>query len=357
MEYRQFGRNCGLRLSKLTFGTITFGGANGMEEFGHVDVETARQMFDMCLEYGINMIDTANMYSVGLAEEITGEALDDPRYDALMVTSKVRMVVGDGPNDGGASRWHILDQVEKSLKRLRRGHLDLYYLHEWDGQTPLEETLQTMDGLVRQGKIRYYGVSNYTAWQLMKVLMACERHGFIKPVSQQIYYTPQAREAELEMIPAALDQGVASQIWSPLAGGSLTGKFRRDQPEVEGTRQTDGGWTAVRVPDRDNLYDMVDVLSEMAADKGVTVPQLGLAWVMGRPGVASVVVGARTVEQWQDSLGALDVALTEDEAKRIDAVSPPPMMYPFWHQADLATDRLSAADEHIVATVKETYLS
>ena len=357
MEYRQFGRNCGLRISPLTFGTITFGGANGMEVFGHVDVDTARSMFDLCLERGINMVDTANMYSMGVAEEVTGEALDDPKYDGLMVTSKVRMVVGDGPNEGGQSRWHILDQVEKSLRRLRRDHIDLYYLHEWDGATPLEETAQTMDNLVRQGKIRYWGVSNYTAWQLMKMLMVCERHNFVKPVSQQIYYTPQAREAEYEMIPAAIDQGIANQIWSPLAGGALTGKFRRDQPEVEGTRQTDGGWTAVRVADRENLYDIVDVLAEIANDKGATVPQIVLSWVMARPFVSSVVVGARTVGQWQDSLGALDITLDGDETRAIDAVSPPPMMYPFWHQADLATDRLSPADENIIDTIQQTYLS
>ncbi len=357
MEYRQFGRNCGLRISPLTFGTITFGGTGGMEVFGHVDRDTARQMFDLCLERGINMIDTANMYSMGVAEETTGEALDDPKYDDLMVTSKVRMVVGSGPNDGGQSRWHILDQVEKSLKRLRRDHIDLYYLHEWDGATPLEETLQTMDNLVRSGKIRYWGVSNYTAWQLMKALMVCERYNFIKPVSQQIYYTPQAREAEYEMIPAAIDQGIANQIWSPLAGGALTGKFRRDQPEVEGTRQTDGGWTAVRVADRENLYDMVDVLAGIANDKGATIPQVVLAWVMARSFVSSVVVGARSVEQWQDSLGSLDVTLSGDETKAIDAVSPPPMMYPFWHQADLATDRLSPADENIIDTIQQTYLS
>lgn len=357
MEYRQFGRNCGLRVSPITFGTITFGGANGMEVFGDVGVDTARRMFDLCLERGINMIDTANMYSMGLAEEITGEALNDPKYDDLMVTSKVRMVVGEGPNDGGQSRWHILDQVEKSLRRLRRDHIDLYYLHEWDGQTPLEETLQTMDGLVRAGKIRYYGLSNYTAWHLMKALMICERHDFIKPVGQQIYYTPQAREAEYEMIPAAIDQGMANQIWSPLAAGALTGKFTRERPEVEGTRQTDGGWSAVRVADRENLYDMVDVLAEIASGKGVTVPQVVLAWVMARPFVSSVVVGARTVEQWQDSLGALDVTLTDEEMERIGEVSPPPMLYPFWHQADLAADRLSAADEDIITTIQQTYLS
>lgn len=330
MQYRQLGRSCGLRISPLTFGTITFGGAHGMEHFGAVDVATARRMFDLCLEYGINMIDTANMYSLGIAEEIAGEALDDPRYNELMVTSKVRMVVGDGPNDGGQSRWHILDQVDKSLRRLRRDHLDLYYLHEWDGQTPLEETLQTMDGLVRSGKVRYYGVSNYTAWQLMKTLMVCERHGFIKPVAQQIYYTPQAREAEYEMIPAAADQGVANQIWSPLAMGLLTGKYRRGQPQPPGARQTEGNWTDVRVGAPDNLYDMVEVLDGIAAEQNATIPQVVLAWVMARPSVSSVVVGARTVEQWQDSLGALKIHLTDEQTRRIDNVSPPAMLYPHW---------------------------
>lgn len=259
--YRQLSPTCGLRISPISLGAITFGASNGMEHFGYVDVDEATELLSVAKDAGINMVDVANFYSLGVAEDVLGEALQkSEEFSDLLVTSKVRMVVGNGPNDGGQSRWHILDQVDKTLRRLGRDHLDLYYLHEWDGQTPLEETLQTMDHLVRSGKIRYYGVSNYTSWQLMKALMICERHGFTKPVSQQIYYTPQAREAEYEMIPAALDQGIGTQVWSPMGMGYITGKYRRDQ-RPDHARMVDGDGSELQISSRENLYDMIDRLS------------------------------------------------------------------------------------------------
>lgn len=352
--YRQLSPTCGLRVSPLSLGAITFGASNGMEHFGHVDVDEATELLSVARDAGITMIDVANFYSLGVAEEVLGKALArTEEFADLLVTSKVRMVVGDGPNDGGQSRWHILDQVDKTLRRLGRDHLDLYYLHEWDGQTPLEETLQTMDHLVRNGKIRYYGVSNYTSWQLMKVLMVCERHDFIKPVSQQIYYTPQAREAEYEMIPAAIDQGVGTQVWSPMGMGYLTGKYRRDHQPSEGARMVDGDGSELQVPDRENLYDMVDRLDEIATERDATIVQVVLAWLLTRPGVTNLAVGARNADQLRDSLGALSLELTDDQIARIAQVSPPPVRYPFWHQADLASDRLSDADRPIIETTVE----
>ncbi|GGM40534.1 oxidoreductase [Longimycelium tulufanense] len=347
MQYRQLGSGCGLRISTLTFGTLPIGGRGGFEKAGTVDVAGARRLLDIALEHGVNMIDTANMYSYGQCEEILGEILQDSSYDDLMVTTKVRMVVEDGPNGGGQSRWHVLDQVDKSLRRLRRDHIDLYYLHEWDGQTPLEESLHTMDTLVRAGKIRYYGVSNYTAWQLMKVLMTCERHNFVKPVAQQIYYTPHAREVEYELIPAALDQGIGVQVWSPLAGGLLTGKYRRGQDGPADARQAEKDWQDPVVKDRESLYDLVDLLGRIAAQKGRSIAQVALAWLLQRPAVSSVVVGARGPEQWLDCLGAVDVSLTADEIEAIDAANPPALAYPFWHQAMFASERLSDADRVI----------
>lgn len=349
--YRQLSQTCGLRLSPLSLGCITFAGSHGMEYFGHVDAAEAARLLGTAQKAGINMVDVANYYSMGDAETVLGQALNSSsEFDSLLVTSKVRMVVGNGPNDGGQSRWHILDQVDKSLARLGRDHLDLYYLHEWDGQTPLEESLGTMDALVRSGKIRYYGVSNFTSWQLMKALMTCERCGFIRPVSQQIYYTPQARDAEYEMIPAAIDQGIGTQVWSPLGMGLLTGKYRRDQHPQHG-RMVDGDGTDLRINDWNNLYTMVDTLDQVAKKHNTTIPAVDLAWLLTRPGITNVVVGARNREQLEDSLRALDLELTQDDIDTIARVSPPTIRYPFWHQSDLASDRLSEADQDILATI------
>jgi aryl-alcohol dehydrogenase-like predicted oxidoreductase len=341
MEYRALGRS-GLRVSVLTMGTMTFGGKGGFAAVGSTDVNEARRQVDQCLDAGINLIDTADVYSDGLSEEIVGEVIDG-RRDNVLVATKVRMSMGPGPNDAGLSRHHIIAGCEASLRRLRTDHIDLYQVHEWDGETPLEETLDALDLLVKAGKVRYVGASNYAGWQLMKALGTADRTGLPRFVSQQIYYSLQARDAEYELIPVAVDQGLGVLVWSPLAGGLLSGKYRRDQQPPTGSRQlTD--WDEPPVHDQERLYDTVEVLVAIGADRGVSAAQVALAYLLGRPAVTSVVIGARTTEQLVDNLAAAELALTAEERARLDAVSAPPLLYPYWHQAKTAADRLSPAD-------------
>ena len=340
MEYRRLGRS-GLFVSALTLGTMTFGGQGGFSKVGATDVAGARRQVDMCLEAGVNHFDTANIYSGGESEEILGEAISGRREDLILAT-KVRMSVGDGPNDSGLSRHHIIRQCEQSLRRLGTDYIDLYQVHEWDGLTPLEETLEALDTLVRSGKVRYVGSSNYSGWQLMKALGISDRLGLQRYVSQQIHYTLQAREAEYELVPLAVDQECSILVWSPLAGGLLSGKYRRERDAQEGRHVE--GWDEPPVHDTDKLYDIIDVLVEIADDRGVSAAQVSLAWLLGRPGVASVIVGARTDEQLANNLEAADLELTEAERRRLDEVSAPRLIYPFWHQAKTASDRLGPAD-------------
>ena len=340
MEYRRLGRS-GLFVSALTLGTMTFGGQGGFSKVGATDIAGAKRQVDMCLDAGINLFDTANIYSGGESEEILGEAISDRRDDLLLAT-KVRMSVGDGPNDTGLSRHHIIRQCEQSLGRLGTDYIDLYQVHEWDGLTPLEETLEALDTLVRSGKVRYVGSSNYSGWQLMKALGISERLGLQRYISQQIHYTLQAREAEYELVPLAIDQECPILVWSPLAGGLLSGKYRRDRDASEGRHVE--GWDEPPVYDTEKLYDTVDVLVEIGADRGVSAAQVALAWLLGRAGVASVIVGARTDEQLADNLRAAELELSEEERRRLDEVSALPLIYPFWHQAKTASDRLGPAD-------------
>ena len=340
MEYRRLGRS-GLFVSALTLGTMTFGGQGGFSKVGATDVAGARRQVDMCLDAGVNLYDTANIYSGGDSEQVLGEAISGRRDDLILAT-KVRMPVGEGPNDTGLSRHHIIRQCEESLRRLATDHIDLYQVHEWDGLTPLEETLEALDTLVKSGKVRYVGSSNYSGWQLMKALGVADRLGLQRYVSQQIHYTLQAREAEYELVPLAIDQECPILVWSPLAGGLLSGKYRRDRDASEGRHVE--GWDEPPVYDTDKLYDIVDVLVEIAGDRGVSAAQVSLAWLLGRPGVASVIVGARTDEQLADNLQAAELELSEEERQRLDEVSAPPLIYPFWHQAKTASDRLGPAD-------------
>ncbi len=341
MEYRALGRS-GLRISVLTMGTMTFGGKGNFASVGSTDVTEARRQVDQCLEAGVNLIDTADVYSGGWSEEIVGEVLDGRRDDALIAT-KVRMTMGAGPNDAGLSRHHIITGCEASLRRLRTDHIDLYQVHEWDGATPLEETLEALDHLVRSGKVRYVGASNYSGWQLLKALGTADRIRAPRFVSEQIYYSLQARDAEYELLPAAVDQGLGVLVWSPLAGGLLSGKYRRGQQPSAGSRQlTD--WDEPPVHDQEKLYDTVEVLVSVGDAHGVSAAQVALAWSLGRPGVTSLVIGARTAEQLADNLAAADLRLSDDERARLDEVSAPPLLYPYWHQAKTAGDRLSAAD-------------
>jgi aryl-alcohol dehydrogenase-like predicted oxidoreductase len=341
MEYRALGRS-GLRISVLTMGTMTFGGTGPFAAVGTTGVDEARRHVDRCLDAGINLIDTADVYSGGQSEEILGEVLRG-RRDRVLVATKVRMAMGDGPNDAGLSRHHIVTGCEASLRRLGTDHIDLYQVHEWDGATPLEETLSALDALVQSGKVRYVGASNYAGWQLLKALGTADRTGLPRFVSQQIYYSLQARDAEYELIPAAVDQGLGVLVWSPLAGGLLSGRYRRDQQPAGDSRQlTD--WNEPPVYDRDKLYDTVDVLLDVGAAHGVSAARVALAYLLGRPAVTSLVIGARTSEQLEDNLAAADLTLTEADRARLDAVSAPTLLYPYWHQAKTARDRLSPAD-------------
>jgi aryl-alcohol dehydrogenase-like predicted oxidoreductase len=340
MEYRRLGRS-GLYVSAMTLGTMTFGGRGNFGMVGSTDVATATRQVDACLDAGVNLFDTADIYSDGESEEILGQAISG-RRDRLLLATKARMAVGDGPNETGLSRQHLIRQCEASLRRLGTDYIDLYQTHEWDGITPLEETLEALDTLVRSGKVRYIGSSNLSGWQLMKALGVSDRLGLQRYVSQQIYYSLEARDAEYELVPLAVDQECAILVWSPLAGGLLSGKYRRDEDAAEGRHLTDWDEPPVRNPEK--LYDTIDVLVEIADEHGVSAAQVALAWLLGRPGVASVVVGARTEEQLQDNLAAANLRLSEEERTRLDQVSAPPLLYPYWHQAKTANDRLSPAD-------------
>ncbi|HEX9538340.1 MAG TPA: aldo/keto reductase [Streptosporangiaceae bacterium] len=332
----------GLKVSALTMGTMTFGGRGGFANVGTTGVDEARRQVELCLEAGINLIDTADVYSGGLSEEILGQVLHG-RRDEVLIATKVRMGMGPGPNDAGLSRHHILSGCEASLRRLGTDHIDLYQVHEWDGLTPLEETLEALDLLVQAGKVRYVGASNYTGWQLMKALGTAERTGLPRFISEQIYYSLQARDAEYELIPAAVDQGLGVLVWSPLAGGLLSGKYRRGQEPPAGSRQlTD--WNEPPVYDQETLYDTVEVLVAIGAEHGVSAAQVALAYLLGKPAVTSLVVGARTTAQLMDNLAAADLVLTADERDRLDKISAPQLIYPYWHQAKTARDRLSPAD-------------
>jgi aryl-alcohol dehydrogenase-like predicted oxidoreductase len=326
---------------------MTFGGQGKFAKTGQTDVEAAQRQIGLCLDAGINLFDTADVYSGGESEVILGKALGDKRHDVL-VASKARFPMGEGPNDRGSSRHHILRACEASLKRLNTDYLDLYQLHEWDGLTPLEETLRALDDLVSSGKVRYVGISNFSAWHVMKTLGVADAHHYIRPVSQQIHYTLQAREAEYELLPAAQDQGLGTLVWSPLAGGLLSGKYRRNQAAPEGTRHL-ADWGEPPVRDESALYDVVDVLVSIAEARGVSAAQIALAWLIARPQVTSVIVGARNEAQLQDNLLAAGLTLNNEEIERLNQVSRLPLLYPYWHQAQTAPDRLSAADLSLIA--------
>jgi aryl-alcohol dehydrogenase-like predicted oxidoreductase len=346
MEYRYLGRS-GLKVSTLTMGTMTFGGAGKFGAVGKTDVAEARRLIDLCLDAGINLIDTANVYSNGLSEEIIGEVLGGKRKNDVLIASKARMKVGTGPNDEGLSRHHLIRECERSLKRLRTDVIDIYFLHEWDGRTPLEETMAALDTLVEQGKVRYVGCSNYSGWHIMKALGVSERYNHPRFITQQIHYTLEAREAEYELLPISVDQGLGVLVWSPLAGGLLSGKYNRNQ---ETARQL-SGWHEPPIRDEDRLWRIVDTLIEIGKERGVSAAQIALAWLLGRPAVSSLVIGGRNEAQFKDNIAAASLALSEEERKRLDAVSLPAVLYPYWHQqatarrsfgpADLVLDRTS----------------
>jgi aryl-alcohol dehydrogenase-like predicted oxidoreductase len=347
MEYRLLGRS-GLKVSTVTMGTMTFGGVGWAKKTGDLGVLEAKRLVDLCLDAGVNLIDTADVYSDGVSEEIIGEILGGKRKDGVLLATKARFRMGAGPNDAGSSRQHLIAACEASLKRMKTDVIDLYQLHEWDGQTPLEETMEALDTLVRDGKVRYIGCSNFSGWHIMKALGVSEKDKRQRFVSQQIHYTLEARDAEYELLPITVDQGLGVLVWSPLAGGLLSGKHRRNQAAPEGTRQF-AGWTEPPIRDENRLWNIVETLVSIAGSRGVSAAQVALAWLIGRKAVTSVVIGGRTEEQFKDNLAAADLKLTSEERKRLDDVSVPPLIYPYWHQRNTARDRLSEADLDLIA--------
>jgi aryl-alcohol dehydrogenase-like predicted oxidoreductase len=339
MEYRTLGRS-GLKISTLTMGTMTFGGGGKFSAVGKTDLADARRQIDLCLDAGINLIDTANVYSNGLSEEIIGEALGGKRKNDVLIASKARMKIGTGPNDEGLSRYHLIRECEKSLKRLKTDVIDIYFLHEWDGTTPLEETMAALDTLVGQGKVRYVGCSNYSGWHIMKALGIAERNHHPRFITQQIHYTLEAREAEYELLPISVDQGLGVLVWSPLAGGLLSGKYTRDKA----TARQLAGWSEPPIRDEDRLWSIVDTLSEIGKAHGVSAAQVALAWLLTRPAVTSLVIGGRNEAQFNDNIAAASLALTLDERTKLDAVSRPPVLYPYWHQQATARRSFGPAD-------------
>jgi aryl-alcohol dehydrogenase-like predicted oxidoreductase len=342
MEYRLLGRS-GLKVSSLSLGTMTFGGVGKFSNVGSTDVAGAQRQIDICLDAGVNLIDTANVYSAGKSEEIIGEALSEGRRNRVLLATKCRMRIGADTNEAGASRYHIIREFEKSLRRLRTDYVDLYQLHQWDGQTPLDETLEALDTLVRSGKVRYIGCSNYSGWHLMKALAIADSRNYARYVSQQINYSLQAREAEYELVPIAIDQGVSIIVWSPLAGGLLSGKYRRGKKYPPGSRRLTE-WQEPPVRDEASLFEIVEEIVSVAQERNVSAAQVALSWLLGRPGVASLIIGARTDEQLVDNLGAAKLVLSAQERTRLDKVSRLPLLYPYWHQAASVAERLGEAD-------------
>jgi aryl-alcohol dehydrogenase-like predicted oxidoreductase len=340
MEYRNLGRS-GLKVSLHTLGTMNFDGEGFFNMAGSLDRKSAGRLVDIAVDHGVNIFDTSNAYTTGKSEIALGEILKG-RSDQLLVGTKVRFGMGQGPNEQGLSRFHIIHECEASLKRLQRDRIDVYFLHEWDGQTPIEETMEALNTLVKQGKVRYIGCSNFSAWHIMKAMMAADRHNFEKFVCQQIHYTIESRDAEFELVPAGIDQGVGIQVWSPIAGGLLSGKFRRGKtPE---TSRHISGWTEPPIRDEDRLYRIIDALVEVGEAHGVSAAQVALSWLAGRPGVASLIIGARNEAQLKDNLASASLVLTVEERKKLNEVSLPQLQYPYWHQYNSVSERLSSAD-------------
>jgi aryl-alcohol dehydrogenase-like predicted oxidoreductase len=340
MEYRRLGRS-GLKVSAVSMGTFSFGGKGDFAMVASQGVKEAQRLVDACIDGGINLFDTANMYSAGRSEEILGEVLEG-RRDKILISSKARMRIGDGPNDEGVSRYHLIRECERSLKRLRTDHIDVYFMHEWDGLTPPEEMLSALDMLVSQGKVRYIGCSNYSGWHIMKALGVADLKNYPRFVTQQIHYTLEAREAEYELLPISVDQGLGVMVWSPLAAGLLSGAFRRDR-KPQDSRQA-AGWSEPPIRDENRLWNIVDVLVEIGEARNVTPAQVALAWTLSRPAIASVVVGGLSEQHFRDNIAAVDLKLTAEELDRLNVVSRLPYIYPYWHQHNFAKDRFCAGD-------------
>ncbi|MEJ2638118.1 MAG: aldo/keto reductase [Desulfosarcinaceae bacterium] len=325
MQFSQFG-NTGMFVSKLCLGTMTFGGKGFWEVIGQQNQETATRLVDRCLDAGVNFIDTANVYSFGESERLLGQALKGKR-DRVVLATKVRGRMGDEPNAVGLSRKHIFDQVHGSLERLQTDYVDLYQIHGYDALTPFEETLGALDDLVRQGKVRYIGASNLAAWQLMKALGISDRLQLSRFQSLQAYYTLAGRDLERELVPLIQDQGLALMVWSPLAGGLLSGKFSREGEGPEGSRRAAFDFPPVN---KERAFNVVDAMRPIAKERGVSVASIALAWLLHQNWVTSVLIGAKNLEQLEDNLNAVNIELSSSELRQLDAVSALPQEYPQW---------------------------
>ena len=332
MEYRQLG-NSGLKVPVLSFGTATFGGGNDFfKAWGSTDVEEAKGLIHICLDAGINFFDTANTYSGGASEQILGAALKGIRQEVLLST-KATFPMGQGPNDYGSSRFHLIKQCEESLRRLQTDYIDVYHMHGFDGHTPIEETLRTLDDLVQSGKVRYIACSNFSGWHLMKSLLISERYGWNKYVVHQAYYSLIGRDFEWELMPLGIDQKIGTMVWSPLGWGRLTGKLRRGQPVPENTRLKGIPGSGPEVPE-DYLYTVVDALDEVAKEVEKSIPQVALNWLLQRPTVVNLIIGARNEEQLRQNIEAVGWSLTKEQVAKLDAASEQRPAYPYWHQRE-----------------------
>jgi aryl-alcohol dehydrogenase-like predicted oxidoreductase len=328
MEYRRLGRS-GLKVPALSFGAGTFGGSGPLfGNWGTTDAKEARRLVDICLEAGVSLFDTADVYSNGVSEEVLGEAIKGRRNDVL-ISTKASLPMGDGPNDAGSSRPRLIGAIDSALRRLGTDHIDVFQLHAFDAAAPVEEVLSTLDDLVMSGKLRYVGVSNFSGWQIMKSLAAAEKHGYPRYVANQVYYSLVGRDYEWELMPLGLDQGLGALVWSPLGWGRLTGKIRRGQklPKESRLHETAGFGPPV---DDERLYSVVDALDKIAAETGKSLPQIAINWLLQRPTVSSVIIGARNEEQLKQNLGAVGWALTREQMASLDAASAVTAPYPYF---------------------------
>jgi aryl-alcohol dehydrogenase-like predicted oxidoreductase len=331
MEFRQLGKS-GLKVPVLCFGTGTFGGGNDFfRAWGDTDVAEATRLIDHCMEAGVNFFDTADVYSDGLSEEILGQAIKHLPREEVLISTKATFPFGEGPNNAGSSRIHLTQQIEGSLKRLKTEYIDVYHMHGFDALTPAEETLSTLDQFVREGKVRYIAASNFSGWHLQKSLTVSEQYGWARYVAHQVYYSLIGRDYEWELMPQAYAEGLGALVWSPLGWGRLTGKIRRGQPLPKVSRlhkAADGG----PVVADDYLYKVVDALDAVAAETGKTVPQVALNWLLRKPTIASLIIGARNEKQLLDNLAAASFTLTREQVAKLDEASSPQVAYPYWHQ-------------------------
>ncbi len=333
MQFRQLGRS-GLKVPELCFGTGTFGGSNEFfQAWGSTQVEEARVLIDICMEVGCNFFDTADIYSDGTSEEVLGQAIRHLKREDVLLSTKATFRSGKGPNDVGSSRFHLTQSLEGSLKRLCTDYIDVYHLHAFDALTPIEETLNTLDKFVREGKIRYIACSNFSGWQLMKSLDISEKYGWARYAGHQVYYSLIGRDYEWELMPLAEKEGVGALVWSPLGWGRLGGKIRRGQPLPEESRLqsklvTDAG----PLPDTEYVYKVVDALDEVAAQTGFSIAQISLAWLLAKPTISTVIIGARDEKQLRANLAAVDLKLTPEQIETLDTASQPKLAYPYWHQ-------------------------